>query len=320
MDAVRLLSAVIAAAITFSAGTAQAEEKAARVAVAVSDLRAEPVPPAAGLDHDPLEESQLLYAERVLVLEERSGWTRVEAVEQSEWSHSKRWTGYPGWIRSSDLTSDPGRWSANLLVTAKIGRVRETPLIDGKTILSLSLGTGLMGVREESWWKLRLVDGKTGWISENDVRSRTDPRARGTDVGQLRRKIVETARLLVGDPYYWGGRSAHNPDRPAPPQTAVDCSGLTGLAYQANGIQIPRDAHEQWMRAQPVRLDQLEPGDLVFLHDEKNPEKVTHVMLYAGEGRIIEGPGTGSPVREVPLSDRLQEIGGREVSCGSYLE
>ncbi len=96
-----------------------------------------------------------------------------------------------------------------------------------------------------------------------------------------------------------------------------------GLVYKANGWIIPRDAQEQWMQALPIPPKQLLPGDLIFLHDLNDSKKVIHVMLYvpasSGEGGVIEGPGTGKPVRELSLSERLKEAEGQRISFGTYL-
>ena len=218
----------------------------------MADLRKEPKPPEPGLDHDPLEESQLLEGDPVEVLEVRGEWARVAAPDQPEWTHNRKWEGYPGWMRITDLAPEPA----------------------GKT--------------EES---------KTG----------TGYAVPGTD---LRDRITQAARGFLGVPYYWGGRSPR----------AVDCSGLTGLCYQAAGVRIPRDAHEQWMKARPISRENLQPGDLVFLADPEDALKITHVMLYAGEGRVIEAPGTGSAVREIPLEERLASARDRRAYFGSYLE
>ena len=58
---------------------------------------------------------------------------------------------------------------------------------------------------------------------------------------------------------------------------------------------------------------------------------MTHVSLYAGEGKLIEGPGTGEKVREVSLREKYgkdreelkagrQVAGGRTVYFGRYLD
>lgn len=121
---------------------------------------------------------------------------------------------------------------------------------------------------------------------------------------------MDTARLFWGIPYHWGGRSIDK----------VDCSGLVGLVYQANGLQIPRDAHEIWMKARVIARSELSAGDLIFLFDSKNRKRVSHVMLYDGAHGVIEGPGTGQLVREMELEDRLKEAQGRRVAFGTYLE
>jgi cell wall-associated NlpC family hydrolase len=182
-----------------------------------------------------------------------------------------------------------------------------------------------MGTPLGKVWRLRMLDGSVGWIERAAAREMEccpDPDARAGAVpaaAAAREEIVRTARLFLGDPYYWGGRSAHNPEADAPPHTGMDCSGLVGLLYRAAGIPLPRDAHEQWMKARAITRDELGPADLIFFSDPKNLKKITHVMFYAGGGQVIEGPGTGEKAREIPLEERLKETGGRKVFYGTYL-
>ncbi|MBI1953851.1 MAG: C40 family peptidase [Candidatus Omnitrophica bacterium] len=289
------------------ASAAPAENATARIAVPVADLRKEPAASTGSLAHDPLEESQLLYGDRVEVLERKNGWARVSAAEQLEWTHGHRWEGYPGWIEESALElAPPPSWKPNLVVTAKWAAARAGPEPRGPALLTLSIGTRLMGIEAvRGWWKLRLLTGATGWIQAREAA----PLEETADPAALRARLVRTARLFIGDPYLWGGRSAR----------AVDCSGLAGLVYQANGLSVPRDAHEQWMKARPIAMESLQAGDLVFLHDPKDIERVSHVMLYAGGGQLIEGPGTGRAVREIGLKERLRLEPDRQASFGSYL-
>ena len=143
---------------------------------------------------------------------------------------------------------------------------------------------------------------------------------------QKRRAILAGAQLLLGDRYVWGGRSPQRVDA-ADQVTGVDCSGLINLVYRTVGMIIPRDAHEQFLRAKPVNA--LQPADLIFLSERDNPERIVHVMLYAGEGELIEGPGTGTSVRRVSVSARLGKtldwiapgvvVDGQTVLFGTYL-
>lgn len=317
-----LLVCAIAVVGPAAGGSADIGRNWWQVAAPVADLRKEPKKPGPDRNHDPLEESQLLYGDRVAVEERAGGWARVEAEGQSEWTHNRFWQLYPGWIAASVLVPELPDWSGTLVVTAKLGRVLEDPRPGAPVWLTLSVGTYLCRTgRREDWWQVRLLDGRTGWIRQAEASPAEELRALASaDPAACRARLVQTARLFIGDPYYWGGRSAHDPTAAAPPHTSVDCSGLVGLAYRANGFTIPRDAHEQWMQARPIPREKLLPGDLVFLHDEKDESRVTHVMLYAGEGRVIEGPGTGMAVRETSLDSRLQETNGRRVSYGSYAE
>jgi cell wall-associated NlpC family hydrolase len=97
----------------------------------------------------------------------------------------------------------------------------------------------------------------------------------------------------------------------------VDCSGLVNLAYRTAGVAIPRDAHEQFLRAAPVAVPR--PADLVFLSERNNPSRIVHVMLYVGDGDVIEGPGTGQAVRRIALTKRLGRGDGR-VEPGTLVE
>ena len=89
------------------------------VTVPVADVRARPgFPPAPG-SHDPLQETQLLYGERVKVLTTDGPWAFIEAVEQAEYTHAHAWHGYPGWVRQDDLRPLPASGSPQAVVSAK---------------------------------------------------------------------------------------------------------------------------------------------------------------------------------------------------------
>ncbi len=97
-----------------------------------------------------------------------------------------------------------------------------------------------------------------------------------------RKQLVEEAQLFLGAPYLWGGRSSRSPD----------CSGLVNLLYRAQGISVPRDAHDQFIAGTLISI--LEPGDPLYLAKE---ERVSHVILKLADGVFIESPETGKTVR-----------------------
>jgi cell wall-associated NlpC family hydrolase len=99
---------------------------------------------------------------------------------------------------------------------------------------------------------------------------------------------LDFAKAQLGKPYVWG---ATGPD-------AYDCSGLTGGAYRAAGVTLPRTSREQWYAGQHVELGALQPGDLLFwAYDPTDPATIHHVAIYAGGGLIIAAPHSGDVVR-----------------------
>lgn len=313
MDARRV--SVVAALAVLLAGCATSS-RLMSVAVPVVDLRAQPHTTAQPGVHDPLQETQLLYGERVKVRGSRDNWSRVEAVEQREFSHSRRWEGYPGWVPSSSLRMLDPLDEPTIVVTDKWAAASTSP--HGTTPSSWQFP---MGTRLKAWdmaghvWKIALIGGEDVWVPNASARSLSGLRSLAPSA--QRRLVVSNAERLIGDAYVWGGRSPGN----------VDCSGLVNLAYRAAGVDIPRDAHEQSLRAQAVPAPQ--PADLIFLSERDHPQQVVHVMLYAGDGTIIEGPGTGMTVRRISVQERLRRplkalaagtvVDGQTVTYGSYL-
>ncbi|MCU1595281.1 MAG: hypothetical protein JWO12_2673, partial [Frankiales bacterium] len=100
------------------------------------------------------------------------------------------------------------------------------------------------------------------------------------------------AQGQLGKPYVWG---ATGPG-------AFDCSGLTGAAYAAAGLTLPRTSREQWFAGPQVALADLQPGDLLFwATDTTNPATIHHVALYAGNGLMVAAPHTGDVVKVQPV-------------------
>ncbi len=88
--------------------------------------------------------------------------------------------------------------------------------------------------------------------------------------------------------YEWG---AEGPDR-------FDCSGLVMAAYDYAGIHLPRTARPQWRATRPVQINALLPGDLIFFATDKNNwDTIHHVGMYIGNGKMINAPHDGVPVR-----------------------
>ena len=103
--------------------------------------------------------------------------------------------------------------------------------------------------------------------------------------------IALRAISLLGKPYVWGGADL----------AGFDCSGLVRFIYDQVGIPVPRTAAEQFSAAKPVDLAGLKPGDLLFFRTQGR--RISHVAIYAGEGRFVHAPRTGQPVELRMLDD-----------------
>lgn len=95
--------------------------------------------------------------------------------------------------------------------------------------------------------------------------------------------------------YLWGGTVGPN----------YDCSGLMQAAFASVGIWLPRDSYQQEAFTQPIPLDRLQPGDLIFFG---TPQKTTHVALYLGEGNYIHSSGQAQGRNGIGI-DCLSETG-----------
>ena len=103
--------------------------------------------------------------------------------------------------------------------------------------------------------------------------------------------IVSMARSELGVPYVYGGRTPKG----------FDCSGLVYYVYRHAGLNVPRTANAQFYASHPVKLADIEPGDLVFF--EIDGDAQMHVGIYAGNGVFIHAPETGEKVSYARLDN-----------------
>lgn len=104
--------------------------------------------------------------------------------------------------------------------------------------------------------------------------------------------VVEAAASFRGTRYVMGGTS----------RSGFDCSGFVRyILSNTGGVDIPRTASEQFWHGQPVALSDIQAGDLVFF---KNTYKrgISHVGIYAGNGKFIHAANAHKGVREDDLS------------------
>ena len=103
---------------------------------------------------------------------------------------------------------------------------------------------------------------------------------------QMNDLVIYTVSL-ADTPYHYGGNSANS---------GFDCSGFVDYVYRHSlGISLPRTSREISKIGEPVALDDLSPGDLVFYNTQH--ASFSHVGIYVGDGKFVHSPRTGESVR-----------------------
>jgi cell wall-associated NlpC family hydrolase len=108
----------------------------------------------------------------------------------------------------------------------------------------------------------------------------------GTSTGAVTgADVVADAKKYLGVPYVFGGTSA----------SGLDCSGLVQRVFKDLGIDVPRLVSGQSKVGTEVpSLAQAQPGDIIVTNGGE------HIVIYAGDGKVIHAPSEG---RNVSLVD-----------------
>ena len=110
-----------------------------------------------------------------------------------------------------------------------------------------------------------------------------------------REAITGYLRASLGEPYQLGatGNGA-----------GFDCSGLVLRAYEAAGLDVPRESAQQLNAGVAVPLAALRAGDLLFYRMRSGAQRL-HVAVYVGQGRAIHASVTHRRVREIDITQAI---------------
>lgn len=237
-------------------------------------------------DYESALETQELMGRPVKILERDRYWLKVETTQP-----------YTAWVNEMAVaTMTPAAYDAymkapKLMVTAMHSFVYSRPDAKAQTLCDLVLGDYLRDASKSKghFRMVTLPDGNSGWVEKAAVSS-ADEKA---SIKDRRAKAVQEAKRFLGVPYLWGGMSSKG----------VDCSGLVRICYGMAGIELPRNASQQYAAGEDIvilkadgtiDLASVLPGDLLFfgpLRDD-GTRRITHVGIYLGDGKMIHASQT----------------------------
>lgn len=216
--------------------------------------------------------SELLFGERFTVYDQSDGWAWGQGAAD----------GYVGYVRTCHLSDSLTAHSHTVSALRSIMFSR--PDLRSRPLMMLHLNSRV-AVETVRGGYAKVAGG--GWVPERHL----------APAGDHARDHVAVARLFLGAPYLWGGRSS----------LGLDCSGLAQLALTRAGRPAPRDSDQQEAEVGvPVAggVGAARTGDLLFT--------AGHVAMLSGAGRVLHANAHHMAVCEEPASvflDRLRAAG-----------
>ena len=207
--------------------------------------------------------TQAILGEQTQVLDREGKWYRV-----------RQWDDYEGWLYYFYLSRNSGYRIEvdSLTVTVAVAPIRREPDQTAPVVREAVFGCRLPVLdRRDSWVRVALPDGVTGWV---------EPMAE-LPAGSRRERVIQVARQFLGVPYFWGGKTPKG----------FDCSGLVQTCFKAVGATLPRDSHDQHVFQQlpAIGWEQAQAGDLLFFSERE--QSVSHVAIATGNGGILHSSG-----------------------------
>lgn len=255
-------------------------------------------------DYESPLETMSLMGTVVEIVGEEGYWRKVVTPEPYT-----AWCTDLGLVEMNSEKINEYKAAPKYICTAHHSGVYASASLKARRLSDLSMGNLVRVVYKEGakkqkiskkgkWVEVMLPDGRKGWTPAADLTQFAQWAIKQQVTAD---RIVDTAMQFEGTPYLWGGASSKG----------LDCSGLVRLTFFMNGHLLPRNASQQvnygrevimdcnhsitpdsemFHQEMTTRIKYLQPGDLVFFGTPGNlirKEKITHVGIYIGNGKII---------------------------------
>ncbi|NLI56933.1 MAG: C40 family peptidase [Clostridium sp.] len=215
--------------------------------------------------------TQALFNQEVTVLGSEGGWSEVKAAD-----------GHIGWVRTKSIDENcksimKELYKDRVVVTGKTKKILDKP--EGKvTVKDVVMGTELYILSvKENYYEVALPKGTTGWIERKDTivvpAKQSIPKTSGKDLASTANKFVNTS-YLSGGISTWEG---------------IDSTGLVYICCKINGIEFSKEDLLDYynFKGKDINVQDIKPGDLVFLNDGKDLEKVFEVGIFIEENQFV---------------------------------
>ncbi len=213
--------------------------------------------------------------------------------------------------------------NAKIKTTASSVAVKLLPSEESETVTTLSNNVSCKVISGGTNWTKIIVSAtnEIGYVRTSSVSVITEAPAKKatTKTSASKAKSAETnaapaaskngsalvaqASKYIGVRYVYGGTSP----------SGFDCSGLVQYCLRKLGVSIGRSSSAQYASGVSVSRSNLQPGDLVFF---SRGGGISHVAIYAGDGKVIHAPRAGKPVCYQSLNqltNSLRYVGAKRV-------